>query len=255
MHEPSAPRQRDVDESGSVLDYEAPLGYETPLGGGSDLPIGEEMERAGGRDEESQELGGRRRRRRRRGRGRRGGSEPEGAAEAARHEEDIEPAGEDADFDYERPDEMDLEAEVPPERQPRDTRGRSQRPRRDEQAERYPPAREPGREGDRQRDSRGRRRDGRAERGEGRGYEAEPLRPEPSGRPPRSGAAPAPRGEPEDAELDAGDTYEEEQGGDVPTHKKIPTWEEAVNILIDANMAARGNADRDRGRGRGRGRR
>jgi hypothetical protein len=43
-----------------------------------------------------------------------------------------------------------------------------------------------------------------------------------------------------------------------PSHKKIPTWEEAVNMLIDANMASRANnpdrGDRGRGRGRGRGR-
>jgi hypothetical protein len=51
-----------------------------------------------------------------------------------------------------------------------------------------------------------------------------------------------------------GDEHDDEQGGNVPTHKKIPTWEEAVNILIDANMATRTNSDRDRDRGRGRGR-
>jgi hypothetical protein len=46
--------------------------------------------------------------------------------------------------------------------------------------------------------------------------------------------------------------------GGSPSHKKIPTWEEAVNLLIDTNMAARANSpdrgDRGRGRGRGRGR-
>jgi hypothetical protein len=37
-----------------------------------------------------------------------------------------------------------------------------------------------------------------------------------------------------------------------PTHKKIPTWEEAVGILVEANMAARADRpDRDRGRGGG----
>jgi hypothetical protein len=51
------------------------------------------------------------------------------------------------------------------------------------------------------------------------------------------------------------DMAEESHGG-VPTHKKIPTWDEAVGILIDANMATRANSpDCDRGRGRGRGRR
>jgi hypothetical protein len=38
--------------------------------------------------------------------------------------------------------------------------------------------------------------------------------------------------------------------GHHPTHKKIPTWEEAVGILVEANMAARADRpDRDRGRG------
>jgi hypothetical protein len=53
------------------------------------------------------------------------------------------------------------------------------------------------------------------------------------------------------AEIEEAD---EGRGGDVPTHKKIPTWDEAVGTLIDANMANRGS-DRDRGYGRGRGRR
>jgi hypothetical protein len=51
------------------------------------------------------------------------------------------------------------------------------------------------------------------------------------------------------------DEEDEGHGGDLPTHKQIPTWDEAVGILIDANMASRNNnPDRDRGRGRGRGR-
>jgi hypothetical protein len=53
------------------------------------------------------------------------------------------------------------------------------------------------------------------------------------------------------AEIEEAD---EGRGGDVPTHKKIPTWDEAVSILIEANMANRG-PERDRGYGRGRGRR
>jgi hypothetical protein len=48
---------------------------------------------------------------------------------------------------------------------------------------------------------------------------------------------------------------DEEQGPGVPTHKKIPTWEDALAILIEANMANHAaNPDRDRGRGRGYGR-
>ena len=47
---------------------------------------------------------------------------------------------------------------------------------------------------------------------------------------------------------------EADSHGDLPTHKKIPTWDEAVGMLIEANMATRGNdRDRDRGYGRGRG--
>jgi hypothetical protein len=53
--------------------------------------------------------------------------------------------------------------------------------------------------------------------------------------------------------LDVGD----EQEAGLPTHRKIPTWQDAVGVLIDANMASRANSpdrDRDRGdRGRGRG--
>jgi hypothetical protein len=56
----------------------------------------------------------------------------------------------------------------------------------------------------------------------------------------------------EDLQLET-EEADEGRGGDVPTHKKIPTWDEAVGILIDANMANRANnPDRDRGRGRGR---
>jgi hypothetical protein len=51
---------------------------------------------------------------------------------------------------------------------------------------------------------------------------------------------------------------DEEEIGGYPSHKKIPTWDEAVGVMIDANMASRAsNPDRDRGRGgggRGRGR-
>jgi hypothetical protein len=61
------------------------------------------------------------------------------------------------------------------------------------------------------------------------------------------------------AEMDEHDEDDSEQTLGV-SHKKIPTWEEAVNVLIDANMSQRAaNPDRPRGggsggRGRGRGR-
>jgi hypothetical protein len=62
----------------------------------------------------------------------------------------------------------------------------------------------------------------------------------------------------EEAESYADDPEtDEEASAGHPTHKKIPTWDEAVGILIEANMTARANSpERDRGRnggGRGRG--
>ena len=54
-----------------------------------------------------------------------------------------------------------------------------------------------------------------------------------------------------DAEMDE-DSLEDREGGH-PVHKKIPTWEDAVGLLIEANMASRASSpDRSRGR-RGRG--
>ncbi len=87
-------------------------------------------------------------------------------------------------------------------------------------------------------------------------------------RPPRDQRPPTGRGaRPVDDELDddlhAVDIEDDEVGeSGLPTHSKIPTWDEAVNLLIDANMATRasnpdrgGGGDRGRGRGgRGRGR-
>jgi hypothetical protein len=55
-------------------------------------------------------------------------------------------------------------------------------------------------------------------------------------------------------ELEGAEEHEPGEGAPAghPTHKKIPTWEEAVGILIEANMAARADRpDRDRDRGRG----
>jgi hypothetical protein len=80
--------------------------------------------------------------------------------------------------------------------------------------------------------------------------QADELPPQREARPAVSRAAPEPP-EPDDELLGETDDVHTEGGGDVPTHKKIPTWQEAVGLLIEANLAARG-ADRDRGRGRGR---
>lgn len=85
-----------------------------------------------------------------------------------------------------------------------------------------------------------------------------PRRPAPQGRnaPPAGRNVPPARASGEADDLD--DLGGEEGEAGVPTHRKIPTWQEAVGILIEANMAVRTNnpeRDRDRGRGgRGRGR-
>jgi hypothetical protein len=55
----------------------------------------------------------------------------------------------------------------------------------------------------------------------------------------------------EESHLDDLDEGDEDVVGGSPTHKQIPTWEDAVGLLIDANMASRQN-NPDRGRGRGR---
>jgi ribonuclease E len=269
--EPAAGRDRAEDESGSVLEYDQ------PEGSGSDLPLGAGPQgEAGTRGEERPDREGRRRRRRR-GRGRRGAGEGREPA-APRHEADIEPAGEEADFDFERDAELDLEADLgderdtsrqPPERQPPERQPSERQPRREraEEPDRYPPSGErAGRESDERGDRprRRRRRGGGRDRDEGAaqrpapfGAEADELRPygrSAEQRPPASRTARAADEEPDDDLLDVTDEGDEGEGGDVPTHKKIPTWDEAVGILIDANMANRG-PDRDRGRGRGRGRR
>jgi hypothetical protein len=77
------------------------------------------------------------------------------------------------------------------------------------------------------------------------GDEDELQRPQ-SAAPPRTSVA-----DDIDAELDE-DSLEDREGGH-PVHKKIPTWEDAVGLLIEANMASRASSpDRSRGR-RGRG--
>jgi len=273
--EPDAGRDRGTEETGSVLDYDL------PDESGSDLSLGEKPPRdvesrsiESGRiesrgiesgSEEERDREAHRPRRRRRGRGRRGRGEEREAA-PSRHEADIEPAGEEADFDLGGEADLDMEGELseqqevkdrPPERGPYRQRA--------EESERYPPSgqRPPREEGERG----GRPR--RHRRGGGRGRdEAEPhrapyqaeedererLERPPAQRGPAQRAARPDDEEPDDDLRDAVEELDEGQGGDLPTHKKIPTWDEAVGILIDANMANRG-PDRDRGHGRGRGRR
>lgn len=233
--EPNAPAGRETDENGSVLDYDA------PAAAGSDLeinePLGHEAQHRG--DEGPEQEGSRRRRRRRgRGRGRRGSREPH-EADAPRHEADIEPAGEEADFDLARDElardeEMELDTEFP-ERAPR-----PEIPDEERGGRRHRRSRSSSRE--RQTRGTGRMPPKEAEAGERAGFG--------SPRDQRSGST---QDAPDlDDELES-DSIEldDDRGGDVPTHKKIPTWDDAVGFLIEANMANRG-PDRDRGRGRGR---
>jgi hypothetical protein len=57
-------------------------------------------------------------------------------------------------------------------------------------------------------------------------------------------------------DLDLDDEMEEDREGGHPVHKKIPTWQDAVGVLIDANMADRTTTPNRPQRGRGgRGRR
>jgi ribonuclease E len=261
VREPIA-RNIDDDERGSVLDYDVPVEGGSDLAIGKNAPSGFEAE-AGG-----DEGGGRRRRRRRgRGRGRRGGAARESAPPA--HEADIEPAGEETDFDFERDDELELElegTELPDVNQERPSN--SGRRHRDDDVDRYPPAGErqqrsgsdrgSDNRGDKERGGRGRRPRGGRDRDRERFGVERPARGGDAqrGGAPRSQAAEAMHASQGDFEDDlAGDLDDEAVGqGDLPTHKKIPTWDEAVGMLIEANMATRGNdRDRDRGYGRGRG--
>jgi len=259
--EAAAASQREVGDSGSVLDYD--------VSAGSDLHLDKTDDREYRPRGEDEGPGDGRRRRRRRGRGRRG----RGAGReelAPRRDEGVEPTGEEADLDYEReaplssaagaPMDDDLTDELPQ---------RAERLPRDEEGELFPPRREERdvvdeREGGRRR-RRGRGR-GHRDREDREGPEAErgapfgPQREEPFGQrrdEPMTGERLSREDEDLDeheplGELDEGD---EEQGGGLPTHKKIPTWEDALAILIEANMANHAaNPDRDRGRGRGNGR-
>jgi hypothetical protein len=151
-------------------------------------------------------------------------------------EDDIEPAGEAADFDE------DWEAEREAAWEPEDEEvGEGRGARAEEVGERS--AEEEERRGSRRRR---RRRGGQRSAAEGR---ASPRDEQRLAREPASGEA---SGEVDDDQAEAsGDDDEGAEAVGVPAHKKIPTWEDAVRILIDANMAARAH-HRDRGYGRGR---
>jgi hypothetical protein len=268
VREPGGAMDRGDDESGPVIEYDV------PEGSGSDLSLGpaesREFEATG---DESGERYGPRRRRRRRGRGRRGSGGEERDTAPPRHESDIEPAGEDADFDLDRDAELNLDAELGDERAaPPERSQRGQRLGRDTEQDRYPRSSErPARDQTDDRRDRGRRRRGSRDRDESvterpaayeRSADVSPrLGPHRDQRP-ADAHSPADDLDDElsdDLGAEAADS-EVGPGGDLPTHRKIPTWDEAVGILIEANMANRGSdrdrdRDRDRGRHRGRGRR
>jgi hypothetical protein len=58
------------------------------------------------------------------------------------------------------------------------------------------------------------------------------------------------------AEALEGDDVDGEDADDVarPKHTKIPTWDQAIGVLIDSNLASRSRSPHGNGRGRGRGR-
>lgn len=207
-----------------------------------DVEVGEEavLEEEAVRGEEPPREGRSRRRRRRRGRrGPGAGREEAGRpglrreeAARSRDEDDIEPAGEAADFEEDQEEACETAWELDEgsitEERAADAEGGQERAGEEE----------------RRRSRRRRRR----KRGGERPAEERAAAGEP--RPSRE-AARAEEGADVDDEHAEAAGEEDEQAAGVPAHKKIPTWEDAVRILIDANMAARAS-QRDRGYGRGR---
>ena len=275
--EPVAPVSEASDESS---DRGGP-----PRGERRDSAAGPRGDSAGGlRDsEDGPREGGRRRRGRRRGRGRGGRREdgpPTGASAPPPprfqdQDDDLEEYGPPAEAEFEREPEFDLDEgsdldlgpALPPAARGNEADDRlpPRRPQRSESAggrgESTGGPRDDEREG---RSRRGRR----GGRGRGRGdreRERPPAGPRPTdyGPGPRSESGGGLRNErleddlpldEEAADIELAGEPEEDEGpaSGHPTHKKIPTWEEAVGILVEANMAARADRpDRDRGRGGG----
>jgi hypothetical protein len=215
------------------------------------------------------------RRRRRRGRGRGGRRDEqrrdEGRAEAAPRSSEYSPPRERAteappppsddveDVFDELPDLDEEEVDLPRPATP-PAEGRSAAQERDERGGRR-----------RRRRGRGGRSERRGEPREGQRSDRREPRPPPAdaldldaevddlrddeeliGEPPAGVARPRSVGAADD-DTDLEEDVAEGRESGQPVHKKIPTWEDAVGVLIDANMAARANnPDRPRGR-RGRG--
>jgi hypothetical protein len=55
----------------------------------------------------------------------------------------------------------------------------------------------------------------------------------------------------EDAGEELGDEADDGSPGERAKHRKIPTWNEAVSLVVDVNMESRSRRDDRRGRGRG----
>jgi hypothetical protein len=254
---PPPPPIRDAEEDeGFVLDYDVEGDSDLGLGEEPTPPDAAEEEPRRGGSEESRRReegegreGGRRRRRRGRGRGRgrrderephpSGHQAPPRRADRGEFDEPDDFAGSGADLEFELEESSDLEL-------PQDLQDES--PAADEK---LPPPR---------RDQQGERREGRSRRGRhdrgSRGRQPSGERSD-YGPPPLDDELPLGDVSRDQPELDEGEPHQDDAASGAPTHKKIPTWEEAVGILIDANMTARANnpdRDRDRGRGGGGGR-
>ena len=278
------------DDEGFVLDYEVEgdsdlnLGEEpvAPVSGTSDEdsergvpPRGERRGDSAsgprgdsvGDSEDGPREGGRRRRGRRRGRGRGGrredGPPPGASAPPPRfqdQDDDLEEYGPPAEAEFEREPEfeldegsdLDLGPEMPPASRGKEADDRLPPRRPQQRSESAGGPRDDEREGRSRRGRRG---------GRGRGRDRDRDRPPAGLRPADYGAGPRNERLEDDLPLDeeaadielAGEPEGDEgPASGHPTHKKIPTWEEAVGILVEANMAARADRpDRDRGRGGG----
>ena len=241
---PPSRRREVVDDVAMDIDLDADFAFEDKPQAAAEHdvePAGEVIEprpTARRDDEEEDERGGRRRRRRRRG-----GRHRDGEGEATGGERTLdrqrEPDAEEPPMRGEDID-LDLDAELPldePDEEVVSRREEAQAREEDDERSRRPRRRRRGRGG------RDRDRDEARPAAEGR----PPRRPERAERQPE-------RARPRDEEdlvepLDVGDE-EDEVAGEHAAHKKIPTWEETVGMLIDANIAARSSRQADRGRPR-----
>jgi ribonuclease E len=256
-----------------VLEYE--VDSESDLRLGEDEEVSPAEPRREREDERGRrDSGGRRgwrdegppRRRRRRGRG---GRRDERRDEPAPRASDYSPTPGDLDDEEMRPREEEMDdvfAELPElddvELAPRPTEPAQPRSESDDRGERPRRRRRRGRggrgdseRGDQRRpDELGARREARVE---GRpGIEQESEDGDELEYPARTPRPPDMPEDESDLEVEAESEAEAGEEAGHPVHKKIPTWQEAVGILVEANMAARANSPQRGHHGRrGRGRR